>query len=203
MRNCGVMLRAILCMALIFPVFCHAASPVPDTGQTTSYTDTFGEDADYTINPPSYTKLGQGGVELADTATLADGWIMVRDNVTGLIWEVKTDDNSIHDRDNKYTWTNTATFITAVNSESFGGFSDWRLPTVNELSTLVNSNRYNPAINTEFFPGTVSSRYWSSTALANSRGRVWYVDFYSGLVNYHLSHSESGSYYVRAVRAGQ
>jgi len=31
--------------------------PVPDTGQTQSYTNTFGEDHDYTINQPSYTKL--------------------------------------------------------------------------------------------------------------------------------------------------
>ncbi|MBW2219001.1 MAG: hypothetical protein JRF40_05865, partial [Deltaproteobacteria bacterium] len=45
------------------------AGPVPDTGQTTSYTDTFGEDADYTINPPSYTKLDTAGDDLADDAT--------------------------------------------------------------------------------------------------------------------------------------
>jgi hypothetical protein len=56
MRSSGVMLRAILYMALIFRVLCLAAGPVPDTGQTTSYTSTFGEDADYTINSPSYTK---------------------------------------------------------------------------------------------------------------------------------------------------
>lgn len=76
------------------------AAPVPDTGQTKSYTDTFGEDSDYLINPPSYTKLNAYDNNLADSAV---SWTMVRDNVTGLIWEMKTDDNSVHDKDNEHT----------------------------------------------------------------------------------------------------
>jgi len=154
MRNCGVILKAMLYVALILPVLCHAPGPVPDTGQTTSYTSTFGEDADYTINPPSYTKLGQGGVELADTATPADGWIMTRDNVTGLIWEVKTDDNAIHDRDKTYTCLDATNYITASDNTNFEGFFDWHLPTVKELSTLVNGNRSNPTSNLIFFLNT-------------------------------------------------
>ena len=76
-------------------------NPVPDTGQTWSYTDTFGEDSDYTINPPSYTKLDAQGNALLDSAS---SWSMVKDNVTKLIWEGKTDDGSIHDKDNTYNW---------------------------------------------------------------------------------------------------
>jgi hypothetical protein len=45
---------------------------LPDTGQTHSYTATFGEDSDYTINPPSYTDNGDG---------------TVADNITGLMWQ--------------------------------------------------------------------------------------------------------------------
>ena len=52
------------------------------TGQTQSYTDTFGEDSGYTINPKSYTKLYAQGNDLPDSAV---SWVMVRDNVTGLI----------------------------------------------------------------------------------------------------------------------
>jgi len=86
------------------------ATPLPDTGQTQSYTDTFGEDSDYTIYPPSYTKLDANGHELPDSAT---EWVMVRDNVTGLIWEVKNfkdtlqDYSNPHDADNIYTWYET------------------------------------------------------------------------------------------------
>ena len=196
---------------------CALAGPVPDTGQTQSYTDTFGEDSDYTINPPSYTKLDAQGNDLADSAA---SWVMVRDNVTGLIWEVKTDDDSIHDKDNTYTWydsnpetnggdagtpgdgTDTEDFINALNSENFGGYSDWRLPTVKELSSIVNSGEYEhePAINTDYFPDTMSSSYWSSTTNAAYTGNAWHVYFF---YSYVLSSSKSDSYYVRAVRGGQ
>ena len=57
-----------------------SAGLVPDTGQTTSYTDTFGEDSDYNINLPSYTKLDASGSALPNTAT---EWVTVRDEVTG------------------------------------------------------------------------------------------------------------------------
>ena len=178
------------------------AGPVPDTGQTRSYTDTFGEDSDYSINPPSYTKMDASGNDLSDDAT---SWAMVRDNVTGLIWEVKTDDGSIHDKDDTYTWQNAQdVFIAQLNSNNFGGYSDWRMPTLKELCYLVNSDiSYpGPSIDTTWFPNTVSLGYWSSTAYAaeNTEG-AWLVGFVHGYVfgrNKSMSH-----YYLRAVRGGQ
>jgi hypothetical protein len=57
----------------------------------------------------SYTKLNSNGVLLAnqnvDYATTP--WACVQDKVTGLIWEVKTDDGGLHDKDDTYTWYNT------------------------------------------------------------------------------------------------
>ena len=158
-------------------------NPVPDTGQTQSYTDTFGEDSDYTINPPSYTKLDAQGNALPDSAS---SWSMVKDNVTGLIWEVKTDDGSIHDKDNTYNWDDAqSVFIAKLNAENFGGFSDWRLPTVKELSSIVNSGTYGPAINTDYFPNTMSSvllvvYYRTPTVVA---GNAWCVYFNDGVVD--------------------
>jgi hypothetical protein len=85
------------------------AGPVPDTGQTKCYDNSieiacpnpgesfYGQDAQYIVNPQSYTKLDAQGNELSSNAS---SWIMVRDNVTGLIWEIKTDDDSVHDKDN-------------------------------------------------------------------------------------------------------
>jgi hypothetical protein len=196
-----------------------AFGKVPDTGQTNSYTNTFGEDSDYTINPPSYTKLDANGNDLADSTP---SWAMVRDNVTGLIWENKTNDGSIHDRDNRYTWydpnaatnggyagtpgngTDTKDFIDALNTARFGGFDDWRLPTVKELSWLVNSNiSYpGPTINTTNFQNTMSSSYWSSTTNAYYTSSAWYVSFRYGYVDYG-DYLKSYSLYVRAVRGGQ
>jgi len=190
------------------------AGPVPDTGQTTSSTETFGEDSDYLINPPSYTKLDANGNELADSVA---SWTMVRDNVTGLIWEVKTDDGSVHDKDNKYTWydsnpntnggdagtpgnrTDTEDFINKLNSSNYGGHSDWRMPTIDELPSIIDYGTYYPAIDDDYFPNTMSSDYWSSTT-RNKPGVAWRVDFNHGSVNYN---EKSFTYYVRAVRGGQ
>ena len=190
--------------------------PIPDTGQTTCYDDEgnvldpcpspgelfYGQDANYSINPHSYTKLRYGGAVLPDNATPAEGWIMTRDNVTGLIWELKTDDDTVHDKDKKYDWYEAASdFIDAVNAENFGGFSDWRLPSIQELSTLVNAERAQNSIDLNHFANNVSSGYWSSTTYALYSGNAWRVLFdYGGLV---YDGYKSYSYYARAVRGGQ
>ena len=98
------------------------AAPLPDTGQTQSYTDTFGEDSDYNINPPSYTKLDATGEDLPDDA---ESWTMVRDNVTGLIWEVKVNDpNHLRHQGHSYTWYNTDP-ATNGGYAGFDGASGW------------------------------------------------------------------------------
>jgi hypothetical protein len=206
----------IVALSIVF-ILCVSvckAGPLPDTGQTRDYSSTFGEDSDYTINPPSYTKLDDNGNALPVSAT---EWVMVRDNVTGLVWEVKTDDDSIHDKDNLYTWydsnpqtngghagtpgpgTDAEDFINNLNANDFGGFSDWRLPTVKELRCILNRGSY-PVINTEFFPQTIASLasfYWSSTTEVGDNTRAWEVYFYTGALGQSY---KSISRYVRAVR---
>ena len=65
---------------LLFTAAASHSWPIPDTGQTTSYADN--DDAEYIINPPSYTKLDAQGNDLTVTAS---AWSTVRDNVTGQI----------------------------------------------------------------------------------------------------------------------
>jgi len=183
---------------------------VPDTGQTKCYNDNkeipcpsqgesyYGQNAQYETNKRSYTKMDKNGRSLPDSA---NSWTMVKDNVTGLIWEVKTNDGSIHDKNNKYDWENSSRkFINKLNSSLFGGYSDWRIPDIKELASITNKGTYNPAIDVQFFPNTMSDFCWSSTTDAYLTGNAWGMNFSYG---YDGSHYKSSAYYVRAVRSGQ
>ena len=168
----------VLIAVLLIPGLNIYAGPLPDTGQTKCYNNTveipcpspgeafYGQDAQYQGPVRSYTKLGQNGVLLADTATQESGWLMTRDNVTGLIWEMKTDDNSIHDKDNTYTWANAQSmFIATLNQQNFGGYSDWRLPTRAEFQSAIQGATL-PTLSV----GTYL--YWTSEKQGN---RAWAV----------------------------
>jgi len=220
------------CFALLLFAAVAWTAPVPDTGQTKCYDVAgnvitcrspgqalYGQDANYTINPMSYTKLDGSGNALSVSAT---SWAMVRDNVTGLVWEMKnskdgnTDYSNPHDADNYYTWydptdpypgtsgngTDTKDFIDALNNAHFGGYSDWRLPTIKELDSIVNLDipYPGPTINTTYFPNTQSSFYWSSTTCAYGKVYAWGVGFGYGDDDYD---GKLNGYYVRAVRGGQ
>jgi len=191
----------------------------PSPGQ-----DFYGQDANYTINPPSYTKLDGSGVALPDSAT---SWVMVKDNVTGLIWEIKTKKDGVknyedpNDADNNYTWydsnpvtnggnpgtigNDTEVFLKALNDAHYGSFSDWRLPTIKELESIINYSIASPGstINSGYFPNTQSSFYWSSTTYANPTSSAWGVYFDYGRDGRDYTGVKSYSYYVRAVRGGQ
>ena len=96
--------------------------------------------------------------------------------------------------------TDTEDFINTVNAEKFGGHSDWRIPTADELISITDLGRYSPAIDTDYFPNTVSSYYWSSTTYADNTDYAWGAYFSTGM----LTNNYRDNYrYVRAVRGGQ
>jgi hypothetical protein len=159
------------------------SSPIPDTGQTKCYNNTteitcpqpgepfYGQDAQYGTNSQSYTNLGDG---------------VIKDNVTGLEWQQATAPNT-------YTWQQAFNYCDAL---SLGGHSDWRLPTIKELSSIIHFGRNNPAIETIFFTPSPYD-YLSSTACAYDTNLAWYISFANGYV---YSTSKSSSRHVRAVR---
>ena len=76
---------------------------------------------------------------------------------------------------------------------------NWRLPNLNELTSIVDDTVYNPSISS-VFNHTTSYNYWSSTTTADGTSHAWSVYFYDGYQNYG---NKTNSYFVRCVRAGQ
>jgi hypothetical protein len=171
----------------------------------------------------SFTKLDANGNPLAPSAAT---WSCVRDNVTGLIWEVKTDDSGLRDKDWTYSWYNpdattngggagtadggnncfntarcdTQKYVADVNAQGLCGAQDWRLPDPRELLSIVSNDRMYPAIDTTYFPNTVASWVWSASPYADYPNYAWSVYFYGGSV-YYSNKNDAGS--VRLVRGGQ
>ncbi|WP_127022415.1 DUF1566 domain-containing protein [Rheinheimera mangrovi] len=129
-----------------------------------------------------FTKLDASGNDLPASAT---EWSCVRDNHTGLIWEVKTTDGGLRDMNHFYTWYNpdnstnggsagtqnggsctgsdcdTYAFVQAVNQQGLCGANDWRMPTQKELLGIVHNGQIMPAIDTHYFPNTPFGWFWS------------------------------------------
>jgi len=140
----------------------------------------------------------------------------VTDSTSGLIWEKKTDDGGIHDKDDTYTWstgdnsfngTAATVFLATLNTAPcFAGSCDWRLPTIVEWSGqeaigfatggIIDLTVAAPVINAIFGP-TASRNYWSSSSQADP-AFAWTVNFLNGYDSNNLG--KTGTYYVRAVR---
>jgi hypothetical protein len=179
---------------------------MPATGQTTSYTP--GDDGDVRAGKPlSYTDNGDG------TFT---------DNNTGLVWEKKGADGGLHDYTKRFAWQpgpgSIWEWIDQVNAEDGHGLgwkTDWRIPNVRELqSILIYTVSYPqpqvaPVFNTACTPGcttidcscTAALESWSSTASADVffPNEAWWVRFDLGVAAYE---EKSEAYAVRAVRGG-
>ncbi len=136
----------------------------------------------------------------------------ITDSTTGLMWEKLSDDGGIHDQDNRYDWANaTDVKVAALNAAGYAGYSDWRLPSIVELQSIINTGYYAPAVSPAFNTGcapsctvlncscTISSLYWSSSTYADVPTSAWVVYFYVGNTD---ANYKTSSNYVRAVRGG-
>jgi hypothetical protein len=133
----------------------------------------------------------------------ANNWACILDNVTGLVWEVKSADG-LHSQGNSYSWYNpdktknggepgvqnggsckeslcdTQAFVQAVNTLGLCGAKDWRLPTRKELLSILDNGRFSPAIDTRYFPNSQAVYYWSSSPFTENADYAWEVHFKYG-----------------------
>jgi formylglycine-generating enzyme required for sulfatase activity len=154
------------------------AQKLPDTGQQTDYTPTFGEDSDYLINAPSYTLNGDG---------------TITDNVTGLMWQ-QADGGEM-------TFEQALLFC---DSLTLGNYTDWRIPSSHELFGILNHGRLNPALDITVFVKTSAEYWWSRDRRVDDSTRVWVANAGGGIgphpKNETLSAGGTKRFHVRAVR---
>ncbi|MEZ7860957.1 MAG: DUF1566 domain-containing protein [Aeromonadaceae bacterium] len=151
----------------------------------------------------SFTKVDASGEALPASATK---WSCVKDNVTGLLWEIHTDDGGLRDKDNTYSWYNpdpatngglagtqnggqcgggipcdTESYVAAVNAAGLCGYHDWRLATATELLGLVDFGipEPGPTIDVNYF-ADLAGEVWSSSASPFNSSYAVLVDFRTG-----------------------
>lgn len=136
-------------------------SGLPKTGQTTSFET--GDDGDL-----------EKGLPASGDRWTDNGDNTVTDNVTGLMYP-----DSIESLPEPFTTglggPNTLTWadaISAANSLSFAGYSDWRLPNILELLMLINFETNSPPWYTTYFDFPASGYYWSSTTSIRSQTKA-------------------------------
>lgn len=178
----------------------------------------FGRDVAY--NNPSDGRAGFSFVKLdAKGAALpanAAAWSCVKDRVTGLVWEAKTNDGGLRDWQKRYTHYSTAynpkaqygkagdasALVNAVNQQGLCGAKDWRLPTLEELRGVVDYSIAlpGPTIDPGFFPYTRGDAYWSGSADGRQAANGWAVYFNDGEI---YDPDRSNRFAVRLVRGAQ
>ncbi|MDW7534818.1 MAG: DUF1566 domain-containing protein [Candidatus Nitrotoga sp.] len=127
----------------------------------------------------------------------------VADTTTGLIWRRCAEGM-------KMTADGCSGAATAFSSDQAQGWTKnevstsgkpWRLPSLKELLSIVDSSCCNPAIDAAAFPGTPSSPFWSALPAAGEPSHAWGVNFDYGYVDYGSEHTSAG-YRIRLVRPG-
>lgn len=162
---------------------CFGKCGVPDTGQTTVYST--GDDGTYvpTATQPSFTDNGNG---------------TITDNRTGLMW-AKDGYGAGANYGYGMAWANAITFASTC---TLGGYTDWRLPNVKELISIVKYSGTAPFIDATYFPNTYSGYYWTSTTNPADTSTAFVVGFVGDTYFPVSYYAKTGLDYLRLVRGG-
>ena len=141
---------------------------------------------------------GDGEILKSDSSE----WSCVLDKKSSLMWEVKNENEGVQYARNTYTWfdgksgrdsgtytkncywgksCNTKSYIKDINKSELCSFNDWRLPSRNELNSIVDYyGDSDTLINLDFFPNTQMDTYWTSTSLKDSPSLAYEIPFFFG-----------------------
>jgi len=168
----------VITNALHAQTFQKTIKRLPDTGQFKSYTTTFGEDHDYSINTPFLINFGNG---------------IIHDTVTSLIWQ-QSDGGEM-------TIENARIY---VDSLTLGGYTDWRLPSALEAYSILNHQNSNPALDVTYFRKNDAEYWWTGDVQKNDPNKIWVTNAGGGIGNHlkteTISAGGNKKFHVRAVR---
>lgn len=197
------------CIELLIPISLATASPLFPADDTGAHTGA------------RFVPLGNQDAR-TPAINLTSPSRCIVDRKTHLVWEIKSNINDAQNKDQTYSWyssnsknnggfagyrnkghcklasCDTQSYIDYINQKKLCGVSSWRLPSREELRSIVDYEiTYpGPTIDTQSFPNTVSQFYWSSTPSANDKDSAWGVGFSFG---YDYAYFKSDHGYVRLV----
>jgi hypothetical protein len=177
-------------------VWAEPPAPIAKTGQTLCYTDNgieiscagTGQDGEY-----------QKGVASPSPRFTDNGDGTVTDNLTGLMWKKDTSTSRMGNTAIEY-----ANNLSLGSSGCGSSYTDWRLPNIKELQSLIDFGNFDPALPTghPFINySTASYSYWSSTAYTSNTDYVHVVSLLSA-TNSNKDKTSFSSYRVWPVRSG-
>jgi hypothetical protein len=202
-----------------------ATTPVSTPGQSEN---TANEDIRTNAAAKLTAVTAAGFIKIANTGepldAKADRWECVEDKSSKLTWEVKKNDDGIRDKDHSYSWLrvingentgasnggrckggikcDTYSYVRAMNEQKLCGYSDWRLPTREEMETLVDykTTEKDATINKTYFPEAVPSWYWTASENPRRENFAWYVLFRNGVA---LNDLKERPKHIRLVRGSR
>jgi len=127
------------------------------------------------------------------------------DSKTGLMWKKCMEGRSgnICEKGNAIVlnWQDALNKAKEVN-ENGGtqGYTDWRIPNIKELASILEERCGDPAINSDIFPNSPSEKFWTSSPSTSLLGNVWLIDFKDAHID---NDSKNKLYNLRLVRSGR
>jgi len=154
---------------LFWPV--RGESPLPVTGQCSCY-DSSGVE----IHCPGTGQDGelQKGTPWPEPRFTARGDVVV-DHLTDLVW-AQTPDLS----DKPVSWQQALDTVARLNERQFCGIDHWRLPSINELESLVDCSCHSPALPLNHPFSGLQEGYWSSTTSFFETDWAWVLYMHKG-----------------------
>ena len=152
----------------------------------------------------------------------SEEWACVLDQNNALIWEIKAADEGLQYSQNTYTWfdgesgrengafskncywgksCNTLSYIEDINEAKLCSYSDWRLPTRDELKSIVNYYVDGDVlIDSIFFPNTQMDTYWTSATAKDNPSLAYEIPFFFGGS---IVRDKTLATYIRLVRSAK